>query len=256
MNSNDFTTAERVIATVTSTVGDSEFKNGFSKGWYMSHVQQAMQAISIESRWAQIHRDYEMPSSCQLKLPENAFDLREVYAYEGSLCNPRKTQVIHWKRLFNNMPNGGGYTARVKDDGSNPQDEFLPNQSIIGRGGQGNFAGNKYYYNTSNGVLMLSESCRTYPFIRVIMNSLGGEIGGEIVVPRMFERAMQDYLEERYYNAMKARNPMTFRVLWSDALNALNSPLGAWKMAVKNAKSMDLAQRESMNEYISNMFHK
>jgi hypothetical protein len=256
MNSNDFTTAERIVSTVTSTVGDSGFKNGFSKGWYMSHVQQAMQSISVESKWAKIIKDYAVPTNFQLKLPANSFDLREIYLYQGTLCNPTKTQVVHWKRLFNNMPNGEGYTARIKDDGSNSGDPFLPNQSTPFVDYQGNYSGTKFYYNIANGVLMLSQDCASYPFIRIVMNSFGGEIGGEIMVPRMFERAIQDYLEERYYNAMKARNPRTFRILWSDAYSMLSSPTGAWKTAVRNVKSMDQAQKESINEYISSQFHK
>jgi len=256
MNSNDFTTAERIISNVTSTVGDSGFKNGFSKGWYMGHVQQGMQAISVESKWAKLIKDYEIPSNLQLKIPVDAFNMREIYLYNGSLCNPTTSQVVHWKRLFNNMPDGEGYTARIKDDGSNSNDPFLPNQSFRADGLYGDYRGNKYYYNIANGVLMLSASCGSFPYIRIIMNTFGGNIGDEIIVPRMFERALIDYLEERYYNAMKARNPRTYRILWNDAYSVLNSPGGAWKMAVKNIKSMDLQQQESVNEYISSQIHK
>lgn len=256
MTSNDFTTSDRIITNVTATVDDSEFKNGFSKGWYLSHVQQAMQDISIKSKWAKIIKDYSIPQNCQLELPKNAFDLREVYLYKGELCRPTTSQVVHFKRTFNNMPEGNGYTARIKDDGSNPNDNFVPNQANEGVGGQGNYTGTKYYYNVVNGILMLSESSKSYPFIRVIMNSMGGSIGDEVIIPRMFERAIQDYLEERFYNAMKRRNPRTYRILWADADARLVSPYGAWETAIKNVKSMDQATRESMNEYASNMFHK
>lgn len=258
MNTNDFTTADRVISIATGNVNDTDFKKGFSKGWYMSQLQQGLQDISIESRIFKHYQDEPVPSNLQLKMPKNVINIREIYLYNGTICNPTKTQVLHWKRLFNNMPNGEGYTARVKDDGSNPDDIFLPNQDTSRRSNYSGYGtrGAKYYYNADNGVIMLSESSSSYPFIRVIYNTMGVEIGDLPVVPRLFERALVDYLEERYYNAQKSRQPRKYRLLWSDALNVLESNTGAWKKAIRRVKSMDLSQQESMNEYISSMYHK
>lgn len=256
MNSNDFTTAERIIADVATTVGDENFRMGFSKGWYMSKVQNAVQEMSLDSKYFKPVFDYEIPTgNLQIPVPPGVFDLREIYLYNGTLCSPAKTQVVHWKRLFNNNGEGGGYTARVKDDGSNSMDPFIPNQSIATRNYSA-YPGTLFYYNIHEGVLMLSESCRSFPYIRLVFNGLGGEIGGDLIIPRLFERAIVDFVEERFYNSMKARDPRKYRALWSDAKANLESYTGNWAKTVKRIKGMDQAQKESMFEYQSSFFHK
>lgn len=256
MNSNDFTSADRIIASVVMTVDDADFKKGFSKGWYMSHVQQAFQDLCVSTRYLKVQQDVELPSLLQLQMPPEVFDIREIYLYNGTLCNPDKTQVVHWKRLFNNTANGTGYTARVKDDGSNPSDIFLPNQDRNSNNYLPSRSQNTYYYNVLNGLIMFSHSCASYPFVRVIYNGFGGAVGDEPIIPRFFERAIIDYVEERFYNAMKARNPRTFRILWGDAQERLTSFTGAWATAIKRIKTMDRAEKASMDEYISSMYHK
>ena len=177
MNINDFTSADRVISKFSSAVGDSEFKNGFSKGWYKSHVMDALQELSIESRIFKVIKDYEIPQTCQVKIPKGVFNLREIYLYNGDICEPVSTQVVHWKRLFNNMPDGKGNSARVKDDSSNSGDPFIPNSSWFnGSARVYGGTGNRFYYNIANGILMLSPECLSYKYIRLVFNGLGGEI--------------------------------------------------------------------------------
>jgi hypothetical protein len=56
---------------------------------------------------------------------------------------------------------------------------------------------------------------------------------------------------------MKARDPRMYRPLWSDAYSKLNDLVnGSWNKARKRIKSMDSKQKDSMNEYISSMYHK
>ncbi len=43
MTANDFVSIDHILSDVTSTVNDMEFKKGFSKGWYVSRIQDAMQ---------------------------------------------------------------------------------------------------------------------------------------------------------------------------------------------------------------------
>ena len=78
-----------------------------------------------------------------------------------------------------------------------------------------------------------------------------------LVIPRFFERAVVDYVEERFYNAMKSRDPRKYRGLWNDAFGRLNDLRGgSWNKAKKRIKAMDSQEKESMEEYISSMYHK
>jgi hypothetical protein len=256
MNSFDFVSTEHIIAEVTSMVDDTEFKKGFSRGWYVSRINDALRELSFDTKWLKISKTYDVPQNCQIKMPKGVFNLREIYVYNGETCTPSNSQVLHWKRTFDNKDtDGNGYLARIKDDGSNSNDVFLPNQSLNGH--TNNFHGTKYYYNIENDLLMISASCRAFTKLRVKFNSNGGDIGDIPVIPQFFERAVVDYVEEKFWNAMKGRDPRKFRILWADAYDKLHDfSRGSWAKAKKRVTSMDGAERESINDYISSMYHK
>jgi hypothetical protein len=257
MNSHDFVSVEHLLSEITSTLNDTEFRNGFNKGWYISRIQDALQELSYDTFWSKTQIDTKLPEGLQLVLPENAFNVREIYLYHGETCSPGKSQVVYWKRNFNNNYDGDGYTARVKDDGSQGADIYQPNQRILRNANYNGFYGPKYYYNIINGMIMFSKNCLEYENVRVICNNRGEANGDLPVVPRFFERAVNDYVEERFYNAMKSRDPRKYRILWSDAYSRLNdNSNGSWNKARKRIKSMDTAERESMNEYVGSMMHK
>ncbi len=253
MNANDFVSVEKIIAEVTQTVNDKDFKNGFTKGWFVSRIHDALQELAFDTFYSEVTMHFELPDNCQIKMPKDTFNIREIYMYNGTFCNPMNSQVVYFKRLFNNKFEGSGYTAKVKDDGSNSGDIFQPNQRFDnGRG----FGGRKYYYGTQDGLMMFSQDCKAYPYVRVVFNTMGGVDGSEPIVPRFFQRAIVDFVEERYYNAMKGRDVRAYRTLWSDANDRITSYRGSWAKAVKRVSSMDSAEKESMEEYISSMFHK
>lgn len=257
MNSNDFVSVDHLLAEITSTLNDVEFRSGFSKGWYISRIQDALQELSFDTFWLKVQQDITIPENLQIPMPPGVFNVREIYLYNGEVCHPQKSQVVYWKRNFNNNFDGDGYTSRVKDDGSQSSDIFQPNQRIMGSSNYIGFAGMKFYYNTVNGLIMLSRDCSAYPNIRIVYNGMGGEIGDLPVVPRFFERAVNDYVEERFYNAMKSRDPRKYRILWNDAYSRLNDLVGgSWNKARKRIKAMDSSEKASMEEYISNMIHK
>jgi len=256
MNSNDFVSVEKIIAEVTQNVDDKSYKKGFVKGWFVSRIHDALQELAFDTFYLQITQDFELPSNLQLDMPLDTFNVREIYLYHGERCNPTSTQVVYHKRLFNNQFSGDGYTAKVKDDGSNSGDIFQPNQRVLSQNNQG-FYGPKYYYNVQNGIVMFGKECQAFPFVRIIFNGMGGVDGTKPMIPRFFQRAIVDFVEERYYNAMKGRDPRKYRVLWADADNRLNNlRTGSWAKARKRISSMDTASKESFEEYMSSMYHK
>lgn len=256
MTQNDFVSIDHLLASVTTLVDDEDFKKGIVRGRYVSWIEDAIQELAMDTFFFKVTLDYPMPQNCRLTLPPNVFNLRELYAFNGELCNPKKSQNIIWKRQFNNSSSGEGYTAKIKDDGSNSSDIFVPNQSRY-RQFMGNYQGSKFYYNTDNGILMLSRDCLQFEFLRIIANTFGGKVGDLPIIPRFFERAVEDYVKVRFYEKMKGKDPRQYRALWSDAKNDLeNIVTGSWNKARKRVKSMDSAQKESMEEYISSMLHK
>lgn len=255
MNANDFVSVEKILAEVTQTVNDKDFKNGFTKGWYISRIHDAIQELAIETYFFKVTIDFELPGNLQLPMPEDTFNIREIYLYNGERCNPINTQVVYFKRLFNNKFQGDGYSAKVKDDGSNSGDIFQPNQRWSTENRQG-YYGPKYYYGVQDGLIMFGKDCQAFPFVRVVFNGLGGVDGETPIIPRFFQRAVVDFVEERWLNAMKMRNTRTYSPMWRDAAARLDSYTGNWRKAIKRSSSMDTAEKESMEEYISSMYHK
>lgn len=257
MNANDFVTHNHIIASVAKTVDDEKFRKGFSKGWYTSQIQDALQELAFDTFYQEITLDYEIPKNLRLKLPPNIFNVREIYVYDGDgCCSPTNSQIVHWKSLFNNKGKNG-YTARVKDSetaGSNSS-PFVADHFDWNHNGYERRV--RYYANIQNGTLMLSSTCGSFSKIRIVCNGMGVEVGDIPIIPRFFEQAIKDWVIEKFYEAMKARDPRTYRSLWLDARdNRINLRTGSWKEARRRISSMDSWQKEDLNEYISSIYHK
>ena len=65
MQSNDFCSVEHLLAEITSTLNDTEFRSGFSKGWYISRIQDALQELSFDTFWLKVQQDEIGRASCR-----------------------------------------------------------------------------------------------------------------------------------------------------------------------------------------------
>lgn len=247
MDSNDFVSVNHILAEALINVDDPKLRKGFTKGWFISRIQDALQELAFDTFYQKITDDFEFPKDkLALAMPKNAFNIREIHVYNGDCCTPNNSAVVHWKRLYNNKGgSSSGYTSRVKSSNSTDNgDPFLPTH----RG-----ADRHLYANIQNGIIMFSSSCASYSRVRLVYNGMGVEIGEEPIIPRYFERFINDWIEERYYSAMKARDPRKYRVMWNDAYNKLEASLMKAKMRVS---SMNTFEKESLEEYISNIYAK
>ena len=259
MNSNSFVSVNHILAEVTATLNDREYRNGLSKGWYISRIQDALQELAFDSFYQKITRDFDFPSDdLKIEMPANAFNLREIYGWNGSCCSPQTSAIIYPKRLFNNKGGDGrGYTARVKKTGESiGNDPFQPNYTNDGN--FTNYPDVKYSYNIQNGVIMFSSSCAGFQKIRLVYNGIGVEdIGDYPSVPRFFERAINDYIAERYYAVKQGEDPRMWVTMHDRALAQLNDYRdGNWHKSIRRVKFMDTAEKEGYEEYFSNPLHK
>ena len=245
MNVNDFTSIDSIIAEVSSILDDSEFSHGFSKGWYISRAKDAITELAIDTHHIKATVDLDLNTDrLALDMPTDAFNIREIYLHNGD-CSPATSKIVHWKRLFNNRGNGTGHTAKIKEGQSNSNDPFF--------GSTTGTCGNICYANIQNGVIMFSSQAKGYSKVRLVYNGLGGNSDEMPIVPRFFKRAVVDYIEERYFLAMKARDPRKWRGSWTDAFKKKEVSMQRARIRVS---SMDTWEKESLEEYISNMIHK
>ena len=249
MNTNDFVSQNTLLADILVLCAD-EATRVRTKGWYVSQIQKALEELAIDTFFNE--RTIDLPfdkTMLQMSLPENVFNLRELYLWNGTCCSPETSQIVHFKRHHNNKPGvgGTGHTARRKE--SQPSDPFYSPFTT----GNGTYEPGLYYANMQDGVLMFSSNCAQYDMVRMVVNSYGGNIGDAPIIPRFLREAAIDYVVEKFMRAMYSKDP-SYRVRYLDASNALNKPYdGSWAKAQYRVKSMDTWERDSMKEYFGRM---
>ena len=244
-----------IVAEAVMMVNDQKFERGLSSGWYRSQCQRAMEKLAIQTFCEVITSDFVMPVDClQDNLPTNCFNIRELYAWGGSCCTPENSAIIHFKRLYNNKGGGKNYTALRKDTGSQQPDPFYGNffppisnpSSISSIGGSGDLL----YANIQNGQIMFSSSCSSWNNYRIVYNGMGGEIGDEVMIPRILRECATDMVVESALRAFAIREPRIYRSLSVDAYERLyNRQTGSFWDAMRTVKAMDTWSKEDYAVY-------
>lgn len=250
MQSNEFVTPENILADVLPLVGDLDFRKGLTKGWYISQVQAAVERLALDTYFNVVTKDCTFPTrTLQDKLPSNCFNIREMYLWNGDCCTPQSSVIVHYKRLYNNKPGGADYTALRKDgNGGQEQDPFY--QPWVQGFSLYNGDRNLHYANIQNGLIMFSSNCSSWSNYRIVYNGMGGEFGEQPIIPRILRDVVIDFVVERVYRAMAAREPRLYRVLQQDAFERLfNRQIGTWWEAMRRISSMDAWMKDAYAEY-------
>jgi len=240
MNSNDFISTNQLLSDILINVNDEDYKqHGFTKGFYISAIQQSLEEIAFDTFFDEQTIDLDLTSDFRVEMPKNIFNIREMYVHNGTCCSPKGSAIVHWKRLYNNKGGDGKqYTAKKKDSGSDPI--YRPKLTISG------VDSSAIYANIQNGTIMLSSNVAGYSKLRLVANGMGVDIGNEPVVPRFLRQATIDWVTERTFRALSAKD-MRFRNLWNDSNSKLQASLFK---AQRRIKSMDTWEKDSMREYL------
>lgn len=255
MDSSEKISANSIIAEVLPLVGDTELRLGLTLGYYKSAVQQAIEKMALETFYEVITSDFVMPkTSLQDNLPKNCFNIREIYCWSGACCSPETSVVVHYKRLYNNKPGGVNYTANRKESGN--QDPFYSPyfngfRTIQAPGDSpGGTSFDLHYANVQNGLIMFSSSCASFDNYRIVYNGMGGDIGDAPVIPRIIRDTVIDFVIERVYRALMAKEPRLYRILWRDAYDHLyNRENGTFYSSLRRLSSLSAWKRENYRQY-------
>lgn len=255
MNTGRYHTPEIIISKASSLVGDStyEFK---SKAGYISIVQKAVEELAIYSYFEEIWNDFEMPKDLVLQMPEDCFNIRDIYLFNGQKCNIEKSRKVYWKRNY--YTQGKGYVAN--DKWENHNDPYYPSHNIgprtyepILRREAGNAVDQIYFYNIQNGVVMFSPSCLSGgERVMLHYNGLGCKFGEAPLIPAIFRTAIEDYVCEFVLREKMGQEPSQGLIsLWKIYDNRLNNPMnGSWTEAINRAKKMNASQRQELATYL------
>jgi hypothetical protein len=245
MDSNDYLSVNHILAEVSMACGDKDFRNGFSKGWYVSRIQDALQEAALDTFYYKITDDFDIPANLNIAMPDNSFNIRMMIAYTGDCCVPSKSAVIHWKRNYNNKKKVDGALTRHQGTGkSNTSDPIIPSTRNVG---------NLYYAGIQDGHISFSPAVAQFDKVRITYNGMGVQVGDTPIIPRFFERAVNAYVRSQFWLAKLAEEPRKWRVNYTDAVMQYEKHMEKAKLRVL---SMNSFEKESLNEYLSNALHK
>lgn len=246
MNSNDFVNINHVLTGATSLCLDSSYKKN-SRGWYISHVQDCIQKLAIETLFLKKPFFIEIPKSLSAEMPKDCINIEQIYLYNESEvdCCESEEQAEHCfvpvsiKLGFDNKK---GETSRVSKGG--------PRHNSFNRKRDKSFLNPGIYCNIQNGRIMFSSDASVYSHAKIIAHSMGGEIGEMPIIPRIFETAVRDYVISMFWQKEYAKDHSKRRI-WIDMTEISNNTMRQSKITWK---ATDKIVIEQMNKYYQNIF--
>lgn len=243
---NDYVSPQLLLSSVLTEVDDENCRKGLTLGYYTSKIQEALELLSVKTYWQTVTLDSPMPENLIFSLPKDCFNVKEIYMLQTGCCDVELSANVYWKRNFNNMPDGKGYTAQSKGSGQQWDPYFQ-----YGYQGTRSVGGQVLYANFQNGSLMFSNSCSGYPKFRLVYTSMGGNIGDVPIIPRPLRHAIVDYVKYKAFKSMEVRNPRSlYGKLAQDTYQEMyNLRSGSWIEAENFMKTSDIWKKNSQEQY-------
>lgn len=249
MEATRFVTPEFIRSQVLTAVDDEALQKGYTKGFYDTVIYEAVRELEFDAYLATLTEDvynwYEEGKQKVVDLPCGAFNVKEVYLFNGNEFTIEDSTALLFKNRFNNDNKTSGFTAKLKRNG-----RVLP----AGRGYYDAYVDNALYYgNIQNGVLMLGDECISYKHVRFVYSGTTNKIGECPIIPEFISIAVRDYCIEYALRNQKIRNP-SLRSHWADAVNTLTGSgrgrnRGTWGEAKIRCQTMQQWERDNLIEY-------
>jgi len=233
---------DEILADALLKAGDKNMKY-MSKGYYTAQIQRALQKLSFDTFFTEKEQSFELDPSCpQVTMPKGAFNLLEVFAYNGE-CKPKNGVLVWFKR---------GFTGNIlgRDAWNNDKDFFYPTRSSAP-------PTDLFFFGVRNGVLHFSDSCKGYSKVRLRFNGLICDPGETPCIPMFFREAVIDFVAKQ---SLLARigdedSPMEMLSRWQYLLNEVKQSMdmpydGTWDSALYYSKNLDTKLRRDISEYM------
>jgi hypothetical protein len=268
---SNFITPELILSDVLPLVNENGDFRELSKGFYYQQIQKALEALSFGTYFDERMVSLPVPDNLAIEIPKGMFNLRQMYLNTGDGCGIGANSVnVYFKdNFFNNDGKGSAnYVARNKGSRSS-QDPFYGRNkgtylgNVIDSSNLNSDAGNEryarestlYWYNIQNGIIMLSSSCKNYPYVVMNFNGISTEVGDKPVVPIAFREVVIDWVVEAVMRVKSSRDPNVYKAMYNDAVSRLGkNPFhtsGTWFEATQRAASLNSKDREDLSLYYS-----
>ncbi len=260
---------ENILADAIMFTGDPDMRL-LNKGFYVRQAKAGLDEMNFETFFDVRYQDLEIAENLKMPFPSGAWNLRDMFVFNTDLPASITTQdgatvvipadstvpaqqggcckiiesmrVVHKNNFLSNGYNNG-YTARNK---TRQYDYFIMPFSQDA---------NLCFYNIQNGMIMLSDYCKRFKYIRIVYNGTASDIDKAKMIPPFIRTAIVGYVVERALFALKARDG-AYRIQWMDARADLYTPpsrteSSRWDEAKYRIKTMDKKQADDLKEYLS-----
>jgi len=268
MNTGHYITPDEIIFNASAMSGDRDYK-ALPKGVYLSFIQDAFRELNMSTLFAEQRFECDMPHGLVMPLPEDCFDVKNIYIFNGDICNVSNSRKVWWKR---NYYTKGGHGYIANDKGQNNYDPYYASRTNENREDQNNITNvddkslirwddrnelnDVLFYNMQMGNLMFSSSCRKAGTkVHIHYQGTGGNIIEAPIIPLFFKGAIEDFVIEAILRVRMANEPAMAK-MWQGLQQTYairldkNGFNGSWHTALMHANSMSTSQREELKEYL------
>jgi len=270
LSPENFVTVNQILADVLKVVKDSSFKLN-SRGWYISQIQQALEELSFDTFFDERNMAFDVPEDLRLDMPKGAFNLRDIFLFNGDVCTISNSVNVWSKSGMINGKSGNGFVAR--DTGVEKNDPFYRRDDVLRANNQSADAqlafndpqnqsrgtNGLYFASIQNGTIMFSQSCRKFQKVMVVYNGIMTDIGEAPIVPQFFRQAVKDFvlvpaLETKATDKVGTNEYGHWMGLMNKYQNSKDHPYdGTWIKAERRATVLNTKNRLDMKEYMSRL---
>lgn len=238
---------DNILSDVLMYFEDSDYFL-FTKGWYISQIQQALQEISIDTLFQTQTTDISIQNRLIIPIPEGAYNLRELYIFNETDCKIQDLKNVYWKRRYQTNGDEKGYTA--ENSSQNTTDPFFSNYSYFPHAGEDDI----YFFNTINGDIHLSQSCSDYDKLRVVFNGLITALGETPTIPVIFREAVKQWVIVNCLKVLRVRDRKQWGAIYQEEYQTLLTPYdGSWDKAKYRAQCLGTKKLRDFKEYLSSI---
>ncbi len=237
----DLLSIDEIKADVLVNVGDLDQKL-LTPGFYSRRVKRCIDELGYTTYFLTHFQDFPTPESLQLFIPSGAFNLNNVFAFNGDCCDVGGMQTVHNKRQFlmrgkTSATQHFGYTSRNNDRNADPLFINVVGDSEI------------LFYAENNGIILLSDSCRLYDHIRVVFSGTPSKIDEQKIIPPFVAEYIVNQVTTDALFALKSKQP-NLRLQWLDSQAGLENKK---REAIYRLRHLSKSERFTLYEALGRM---
>ena len=255
----DLISIEEIIADVLQEVDDKKMQK-LTPGFYRKIVKKALDELGFDVAFVEATRDFVIPDDLKLPTPKGVFNIKTMNVYSGTPDNIGYVENVYWKRNFitagrtwkDGELSAAGYTANNHQH--NITDPFFKVSSLR------QAPQSAFYFNVQNGIIMLSEACDVYDYLRITYDGIPSatlDIDKVKIIPPFASEAVTLWCVERAARALKSTDgrDRRYRSIQTDASVQLDKfgLNGAWHEAKMRLGKLDKKQWNDLIEYNSKL---